>query len=169
MKRRSKTFSLRHFSWRACIIQFKSWQKIYDKTWTLCYLVFNLFGIRRTSSKTLKFVGLFFFFFVFLPHHSQYISSWLVLFLSMTPYLWNVFSSTLPTPFLSLTLNIASNLSSTDTFTMVSHMCIFLTSYVYLHLIPSSVIWTYSLASFAFTIFCFTLLVIKIPSPLIQY
>ena len=169
MKRKSKTFSLRHFCWRACIIQFKSWQKISNKTWTLCYLLFNLFGIRKMSSKTLKFVGPCCVFFVFLPHHSQYTSSWLVLFLSMTPYLWNVFSSTLPTAFLSLTLNIASNLSSTDAFTMVSHMCLFLTSYVYLHLMPSSVIWMYSLASFAFTIFCFTLLVIKIPSPLIKY
>lgn len=169
MKRKSKTFSLRHFSWRVCIIVFKSWQTVSNKTWTLCYLVFNLFGIRRTSSKTLKFIGLYsFFFFCFsappfpvyeflvgsLSKHDSFSLKCLLLYFAHS---------------LSLTLNIVSNLSSADAFTMVSHMCLFLTSYVYLHLITTNVIWIYSLASFAFTIFCFTLLVIKILSFLIKY
>lgn len=119
-------------------------------------------GLERTSSKTFKFIGLYSFFFsVFcsaIP--SIQVLGWFSF--QAWHHIFEI-SSLYFAHSLSLTLNIVSNLSSTDTFTMVSHMCLFLTSYVYLHLIPTNVIWIYSLASFAFTIFCFTLLVIKNP------
>lgn len=72
-KKKKKAFSLKHFSWKVYIILLKSWQKRFHYNLGFRLPVLSLFGGGRTlNSQNCCSI----FFFVFLPHHSQYIHSW---------------------------------------------------------------------------------------------